>query len=230
MANDRMPCQIEPDLYMLRTQPGRGPLTFNSYLLLGDRPTLIHTGNKHTWEDLHRQLTEVLPLAKLAYVVVPHFEADECGALPLLLQEVQPTVVASRAGCGQLMGFGLVSNPTPGKDGDVLDLGGRELELIAAPSEMHLWDGLLAFDRRSRILFSADFLSQMGADAPPIVESPDLAGMAQMATSNIPCTEPYERVVERLRSLTINLVAPGHGSCFTRGIPDLVRGYFGRSL
>lgn len=222
--------EIAPDLHMFRTHMGRVDLMFNSYLLLAGRPTLIHTGNRPMWEEFRSQLSRVLPLERLAYVVVPHFEADECGALSLLLQEAQPTVVCSRMGAGQLMGFGLVAQPMGMGDGDRLDLGDRELEMITAPSEMHLWDGLLPFDHKSGTLFSADFMSQTGGNTPHFADPPDIAAMANMARGNIPCTEPYERVVDRLLGLPIRRVAPGHGACFAQRIPDMVRGYFNRSL
>ena len=209
---------------------GRVDLMFNSYLLLAERPTLLHTGSRPMWEGLRSQLSQVLPLDKLAYVVVPHFEADECGALSLLLQEAHPTVVCSRMGAGQLMGFGIVEKPQPMGDGDRLDLGDRELEMVGAPQEMHLWDGILPFDHKTGMLFSADFLSQMGGNTPHFADPPDLGAMANMSRGNIPCTEPYERVVERLLRLPIRQVAPGHGACFTQRIPEMVRGYFGRSL
>jgi flavorubredoxin len=222
--------QIAPDLHMFRTHMGRVDLMFNSYVLLAERPVLIHTGSRPMWENLRRALTAVLPLERLAYVLVPHFEADECGALSLLLQEAQPTVVASRPGAGQLMGFGIVEKPQGMGDGDRLDLGDRELELIGAPSEMHLWEGLLAFDHKRGTLFSADFLSQMGGQTPHAAAVPDLALMAQMAKGNIPATQPFERVVKRLLGLEIQMVAPGHGASFTERIPELVTGYFAHTL
>lgn len=215
---------------MFRTHMGRVDLMFNSFLLVAEKPVLIHTGNQPMWDGLRQELTRVLPLEKLAYVVVPHFEADECGALSLLLKEAQPTVVASRPGSGQLMGFGILGNPQPAGDGDRLNLGDRELELITAPSEMHLWEGLLAFDHKSGTLFSADFLSQMGGTTPHFSSSPDIQAMAQMAKGNIPAAAPYLRVVDRLLGLDIRMVAPGHGACFTHEIPAAVRGYFTHTL
>ncbi|HWI63740.1 MAG TPA: hypothetical protein VNT75_18040 [Symbiobacteriaceae bacterium] len=222
--------EIVPGLHMFRTHMGRVDLMFNSYLLLAGRPVLIHTGNRPMWDGLRQAVTALLPLEQLAYVVVPHFEADECGALPLLLQEAKPTVVTSRTGGGQLMGFGIVDAPKIMQDGDRLDLGDRELELIAAPSEMHLWDGLLAYDQKEGVLFSADFLSTWGGETPAVTDTPDRAAMAQMARNGIPCTGPYERVVERLLNLPIRRVAPGHGSSFTVAIPELIRGYFTHTL
>lgn len=215
---------------MFRTHMGRVDLMFNSYLIQAERPVLLHTGSRPMWDGLRQALTAVLPLSEIAYVVVPHFEADECGALPLLLQEAKPTVVASRTGAGQFLGFGITDGAQVMGDGDRLALGDRELELIAAPSEMHLWDGLLAFDHKAGVLFSADFLSSWGGSTPPVTDTPDRGAMAQMAKNGIPCTGPYERVVERLLKLPIRRVAPGHGSSFTTAIPELVRGYFTHSL
>lgn len=222
--------EVAPNLHMFRTHMGRVDLMFNSYLLMAQKPVLLHTGSRPMWTGLREQVARILPLDQIAYVVIPHFEADECGALSLLLAETQPEVVTSRVGGGQLMGFGIYDRPRIVADGDKLDLGDRQLELIAAPSEMHLWDGLLAFDQKAGTLFSADFLSTWGGGSPPFTAEPDLPNMAQMARNGIPCTGPYERVVQRLLALDIRFVAPGHGSCFSDRIPELVRGYFTQNL
>lgn len=220
---------IAPDLHVFRADMGPMNLVFNSFLLLAERPVLFHTGFHGMWRNLRPHLEAVLPLERLAYVVVPHVEADECGALPLLLQETQPAVVASPMGSRQLAGLGLVYNAQAATDGQRLDLGDRELELITVPSEMHLWDGLMAFDRKTGTLFSSDFLSQVGV-TDPVQAAPDRAGMAEMASRNIPATGPYGPVIRRLLALDIRMVAPGHGACFTRDIPDLVQGYFSRTI
>ncbi|HYF95770.1 MAG TPA: hypothetical protein VD969_26435 [Symbiobacteriaceae bacterium] len=222
--------EVAPDLHMFRTHMGRVDLMFNSYLLMAQRPVLLHTGNAAMWPGLRAELTQVLPLEELAYVVVPHFEADECGALSLLLQEARPSVIASRVGAGQLMGFDIFEQPQIARDGDRLDLGDRDLELIAAPSEMHLWDGLVAFDRKTGTLFSADFFSQWGGHTPDFSPLPDLGAMTQMAANGMACTEPFARMLDRLLDLDIRFIAPGHGSCFTERIPDLVRGYLTKTL
>ncbi len=222
--------QVTPDLHMFRTHMGRVDMMFNAYVLMAEQPVLFHTGNRAMWAGLRAQLTAVLPLDRIAYVVVPHVEADECGALPLLLQEAQPTVVASRMGSNQLIGMGLYDRPQAAKDGDRLDLGDRELELISIPSEMHLWDGLIALDCKTGTLFSSDFLSQVGGDTGPWDPAPNLANMAQMATGNVPAPGPYQRVVERLLGLDIRCVAPGHGTLFTQDIQTLIKGYFNHTI
>jgi glyoxylase-like metal-dependent hydrolase (beta-lactamase superfamily II) len=60
---------------------GEGAFQSNQFLIDDERPALIHTGMFPMYEDVRKAVAEVLDPASLAYVVCPHFEADECGGM-----------------------------------------------------------------------------------------------------------------------------------------------------
>jgi flavorubredoxin len=215
------------NIYLFRGPLGPAPLTFNSYLIRDRYSALIHTGMANMWPALRSVLNEVLPVERLNYVVVPHFEADECGALREVLKDSGAEPVASATGALQLRGFGLASDIREVGDGDVLDLGeDRPLEFVAVPSEMHLWQGIIAYDRRTETLFSSDFLSQAGPDISVREEEVSLDAMARMNANNVPHPEPYRGTLDRLERLPARRVAPGHGSLITERVDELIQRYF----
>ena len=61
--------------------PGAGAFSFNQYLLVDDAPLLFHTGQRQLFPLVSEAIRAVMPLEKLRYVGLSHFEADECGAL-----------------------------------------------------------------------------------------------------------------------------------------------------
>ncbi|MCL6564449.1 MAG: MBL fold metallo-hydrolase [Firmicutes bacterium] len=203
-------------------EPGRA-LTFNTYWVADPQgAVLIHTGSRAAWPALASALGS--RLESLRYVVVPHFEADECGAIGLVVDGRPVTVLAGPIAARQLTGFGLLEQVRTVRDGEWLSLGHHRLEFIGAPSEVHLGMGLIAYDHASRILFSSDFLGQMGLWAE---EGEVSAGMEEMREHTMPCPDPFRGLAARLLSLDIQVVAPGHGSILRGRIRDQIRRYFG---
>ena len=77
--------EIAADTYRITTYHEPWRSTVNQFLVLDEEPTLISTGLRERFEDTWAGLAQLLDPARLRYVVVPHFEADECGALNELL-------------------------------------------------------------------------------------------------------------------------------------------------
>jgi hypothetical protein len=59
--------------------PGQYPVGFNQFLIDDERPTLIRTGFYESYEAVRGAVAQVLDPKRLAYVVLCHFESDECG-------------------------------------------------------------------------------------------------------------------------------------------------------
>src|SRR6201998_1523731 len=64
--------------------PGGG-FTFNHFLLTGDEPFLFHCGMRQLFPLVSEAISRVVPLDKLRWISFAHVEADECGAVNLLL-------------------------------------------------------------------------------------------------------------------------------------------------
>src|SRR4051812_43782467 len=76
-------------------------ISFNQFVILDDAPALIHTGTFPAYEAVREAVAEIVDPKKLAYVVVPHFEADECGGMGRFVAEAPQAVLAcSEVGAG----------------------------------------------------------------------------------------------------------------------------------
>src|SRR3546814_10555680 len=62
-----------------------GGFSFNQYLILDDEPLLFHTGPRRTFPFVQAAVVRVMPIERLRWIGLSHFEADECGALNAFL-------------------------------------------------------------------------------------------------------------------------------------------------
>src|SRR5580765_1374295 len=58
-----------------------GGFSFNQYLVVDEEPLLFHTGLRRMFPLVREAVEAVIPVARLRYVGLSHFEADECGAM-----------------------------------------------------------------------------------------------------------------------------------------------------
>src|SRR6185503_11134092 len=80
--------EIANGIYRINTPlalPGEVGFSFNQYLIVDDAPMLFHTGMRQLFPLVSQAIGAVLPLERLRYVGLSHFEADECGALNAFL-------------------------------------------------------------------------------------------------------------------------------------------------
>src|SRR3712207_2666994 len=86
-------------IYRVSTYAPVKRLSFNQFLIDDDEPALIHTGTFPMYEDIRSTIAQVLDPARLRYVIVPHFEADECGGMGRFVSEApQAVLVCSLVG------------------------------------------------------------------------------------------------------------------------------------
>jgi flavorubredoxin len=150
------------------------PVGFNQFLIDDEHPTLIHTGYHDSYDAVRSAVGEVLDPKRLSYVVLAHFESDECGGMDRFLADAPSSVlVASELGATVNLAHWGSRGPVKGMcDGDVLDLGRHRLKFLETP-HVHHWDSMMVLEEATCSLFPADLFIQPG-DQPPIVTE-DLA-------------------------------------------------------
>jgi len=207
--------EIAPGIHQLRFYDAKRGIGFNQYLIAADDPALVSTGAMSGFDALWAALSEILAdPARLRYLVVPHFEADEAGALGAFVDRCAAArPVCAAVAARQIVGFGLSPEPLVVAEGDRIDLGSHVLRFSLVPWEMHLWEGLVAFEERQGVLLSSDLFGQR---LDPTAERPaDLpAASAAMTTGSVPVRALRDQVYARLAPLDVRLVAPGHGFAF----------------
>src|SRR5664279_3103947 len=140
-----------------------GGFTFNQYLIDDEQPLLFHTGPRRMFPLVSEAIAAVMPLSRLRYVGLSHFEADECGALNEFL------AVASGAEpvCGQIAAMVSVDDVADRKaraltDGESLHLGRHCCAGSTRPTSLTAGSAA-SFSRSTRARSSAAICSPRAA-------------------------------------------------------------------
>jgi flavorubredoxin len=230
--------EVADGVYRISTYVEEKRFQFNQFLIDDERPALIHTGTYPMYEDVRRAVAEVLDSASLAYVICPHFEADECGGMGRFVAEAPEAVLAcSHTGARINLVQWDYSGPVQGfRDGDSIDLGRHRLRFLETP-HVHHWDSMMVFEETTKSLFPADLYLQPD-DQPAIVRENLGKEMCRWYRESgiFAAEEPVRRVVDRIQELDPHWVHPMHGGslpkdvlpAYTRALESEAFAYDGR--
>lgn len=206
--------------------------TYNAYLILDEKVTLIDTCKPQFAEELLERIADVIDPAKIDYVVSNHVEQDHSGAIPAVMA-VAPnaTIVTSdphglkglRAHYGDGYEYRAV------KTGDELCIGKRTLSFVSTVM-VHWPDNMVCYSAYDRILFSNDAFGQHFASSKHFddeVGLPEVLAQAKKYYANI--VMPYSRHVVRalgaLADCDIDMIAPSHGVIWRSHVAEILETY-----
>lgn len=206
--------QIYKELYQFTDVIEPIKLSMHQYLLLAEEPILVQTGTVSQTKATLPQLKQLLGEKSLKYILVSHFESDECGGLSLVMEEYPDAVaICSEVTARQLMGFGITNKFEIKKPGDKFIGNDFEFDIIAYPSEMHMWEGILFAENKRGIFFSSDLMFGMGENHGQIVEKTWSEAIKASGVEGISNLEMQNKLIEDLKLLNPKFVASGHGPC-----------------
>jgi flavorubredoxin len=213
-------------IYRIATWVPAAGITFNQFLIEDERPALIHTGMHDLYEAVRGAVAEVLDPGRLAFVVLLHFEADECGGMNRFLAGApESTLVGSALSARlNLAGWDYRGKVLGASDGDTLDLGAHRLRFLETP-HVHHWDSMMIFEETTRSVFPADLYIQPGEQ--PVTVEEDLGAdmCAYYRQIGIFAHEqPVRAVLDRLDALGPAWMHAMHGGSLTaQAIPRYTR-------
>lgn len=206
--------QIFEELYQFTDVIEPIKLSMHQYLLLTEEPILVQTGAVKQTEATLPQLKQILGKNTLKFILVSHFESDECGGLSLVMKEYPDAItICSEVTARQLMGFGISNKFEIKKPGDQFLGNDFEFDIIGYPSEMHMWEGLLFTENKRGIFFSSDLMFGMGENHGQVVECTWSDAIKTSGAESLPSHEMQTKLIEDLKSLNPKFVASGHGPC-----------------
>jgi flavorubredoxin len=195
----------------------QGGFTFNQYLVRDERPLLFHTGPRRLFPLVSEAVAAVMPLDRLRYVGLSHFEADECGALNEFLAAAPEAVPV----CSRIAAMVSVDDVANRKasalaDGEVLALGRRQVRWLDTPHVPHAWECGLLFEETTGTLLCGDLFTQGGAEHAPVTES-DILGPSEAMRAGLDYWahgRDTRATLERLAALAPSTLACMHGAAW----------------
>ncbi len=213
--------EIADGIYRINTPVtmpgGSGQFSFNQYLIVDDAPLLFHTGQRRLFPLVQEAIGCVMPLHRLRYVGLSHFEADECGALNAFLA-ASPEAVPLCGGIAAMTSIGDFADRSPVAlaDSQELELGRRTVKWFDTPHVPHAWECGLMLESSTRTLFCGDLFTQGGTGEVALTES-DILGPSEAFRKPMDyfAHAPQTRVIlETLAAEKPTTVACMHGSAW----------------
>lgn len=212
--------EIADGIYWVGIYLGKdAKLSLNAFLLKDEKTALIDTGAIPTREAILQNIKEIVEPSAIRYIVLSHSCVDHCGGLARLL-EVAPNaeVVGSEIGVASAALYGVQPKASKGmKDGETLGLGGKKLRFISAPY-LDKMDSMFIYEEVNKVLFTADAFGTWSPEWKLFAEG-DMAEELKMYNNMIfGGPQRLSNVLEKIKGLDIEIIAPGHGSMLKSNI------------
>ena len=194
-------------------------MSYNSYLLDGGKIAILDTVDARKGGEWKQNLEEALAGRTPDYLVVHHMEPDHSALIREVLETWPEVKLAASAKAIQMLGqffdgFDFTDRTIALKEGDVLDLGTRSLQFIAAPM-VHWPEVMVSYEAASKTLFAADAFGKFGTLDAGFYgdEDDDWACEARRYYFNI-CGKyggPVQTLLKKASALEIACICPLHG-------------------
>lgn len=191
--------------------------TYNSYLLMTEKPTVIDTVDISFGREFVENLKNAVELDKIQYIVINHTEPDHSGALRSLASKaVNAVIVCTKPAANELKEmyklydrkFLIVG------DGDTLDLGGKTLRFIETPY-LHTEETMITYCKEDKILFPCDIFSTHVANYEYFndLAKEDIKDDFTLYYKLImhPHRKYVQDMIKKIKGLDIKMIAPSHG-------------------
>ncbi len=194
--------------------------TYNAYLLMDEKITLVDTVKKPFQSDLVHRIRNIVDPEKIDYIVVNHVEMDHSGCLPEIIDLIKPEkIICSKMGHKALLKhFHREDWPyhviTPGEE---MSLGAKTLSFLETRM-LHWPDSMFTYIKEDEILISSDAFGQHLATSERFDDEVNQDVLMHECTkyyANI--LTLYSPLVRKLiakvqeMNLPIRMIAPDHG-------------------
>ena len=211
-------------------QTGRGS-TYNAYLILDDKITLIDTVKDVFAEELLERVSSVIDPARIDYIIYSHVEPDHSGSIPFMAKHCPNAKIITslpnglkglKAHYGELPYEGV-------KAGDTLDIGHRKLKFVTTPM-LHWPDSMVTYCPDEKILFSNDAFGEHYATSARFDDENDLPTIlweAKKYYANILMLygRQAQTALKALDGLEIDMIATGHGVIWRSHVKEILERY-----
>jgi flavorubredoxin len=207
--------------------------TYNAYLIVDDKITLIDTVKKEFADELMAKISKVVDPKKIDYVISNHTEMDHSGGLARVMHRIgeDKPLFCSKMGYKNLRKhFPQKWNYHPVENGGELSLGKRTLTFLETRM-LHWPDSMFSYLKEDRILFSSDGFGQhyAGLERFDNEIGDDIMPHARKYFANIllPYASLVLKLVEKVTEtgLALDMICPDHGVMWRKDPSKIINAY-----
>ena len=210
-------------------------VSYNSYLLVDEKTVLFDTVDWSIGDLFLENIEFVLNGRPLDYLIVNHMELDHSKMVKVILEKYPTTkVVLNQKALAMLNAFvhsDYTSRAIIVNEFDTLKVGEHEFTFVFAPM-VHWPEVMMTYDKKDKILFSADAFGSFGSLDGNIFSSDidiDSEYYSEMRRyyANIvgKFGQAVTNVLNKAKDLEIKMICPLHGAIWNDKIDIILRKY-----
>ncbi len=207
--------------------------TYNAYLVMDEKITLIDTVKKEFADELLSNITQIVDPKKIDYVIANHTEMDHSGGLARVMHRIgeDKPLYCSKTGHKNLpQHYQPKWNYQPVEDGGELSIGKRTLTFMETRM-LHWPDSMFTYAQEDKILFSSDAFGQHYAGLERFDDEigEDIMPHAMKYFANILLlySPLILKLVEKVQEvgLAIDMICPDHGIMWRKDPSKIINAY-----
>ena len=203
--------------------------SYNSYLIVDDKPAIIDGTNTKFLEKYLESLKTVIEPEKIAYIIINHAEPDHAGAMKEISEACKNAKIVCTEKCKDFViaAFGVEKEFIIVNSGDEINLGKKTL--IFYPDPMVHWpETMMTYLKEDKILFSADlFGTEIAHESHWADEMKPFLSLTRdyFAIVMRPYAIAVKKAIDNARTMEISILAPSHGPLYRKDIARIVEYY-----
>lgn len=223
---------IDWDIRNFHGYSTRRGTTYNAYLLIDEKITLVDTVKHYLYDEMMARIKEIVNPSKIDIIISNHVEMDHSGCLPKILQEApNAQVITSAMGeKGLKKHYDCKNwNLKTVASGETLSIGKRNLTFVHIPM-VHWPDSMVTYIAEEKLLLPNDAFGQHIAGAERFDDQLEWGILHEEAAkyyANIvmPYGDKVFKALEIVGGLEIDMIAPSHGIIWRSKIPKILEVY-----
>jgi flavorubredoxin len=208
--------------------------TYNAYLILDDKITLVDTVKYPFREELFNNIRQLIDPRQIDYLIVNHVEMDHAGSVREVVDLVKPEkIFCSAMGQKTMVAYNLPADYPYEvvKTGQTISLGRKNVQFIETRM-LHWPDSMFTYLPQDKLLISSDAFGEHWATNERFddqVNQEELMAHAAKYYANIlllysPLVQKLLADVQKL-GLEIDMIAPDHGLIWRTNPQAILQAY-----
>ena len=219
--------EIDTGIYWVGSTDSNGGLHCNPYLLIDhDEGVLIDPGSVLDFATVFANVTSLIPLKNIKYVILHHQDPDFCASMPLFEQKGLQAKIVTHWRTAVLIKYYGTQSPyyiVNQNDFKLALTSGRTLLFVPTPY-LHFPGAIATYDLQSKTLFSSDLFGAFSGKNRNLSAPPNyIEAMKAFHEHYMPGNEILRPVMEKFATMDISRIAPQHGCIIEQDIPRYIK-------
>ncbi|RPJ09811.1 MAG: FprA family A-type flavoprotein [Spirochaetaceae bacterium] len=199
-------------------------VSYNAYLVRDKKTAIIDLSKSIKSDSFFDQIEQVCNVSEIDYIVLNHMEPDHTGVINILRKLAPNTQILCTTKAKKMLAdyYQITDNIREVADGEEISLGEKTLQFFHVPF-VHWPETMVTYEKTQKVLFSCDAFGGYGALRGAIFddECRDFEfykneSLRYFVNIIAKFTGPVLKAIEKLKGLSISIIAPSHGLVFRK--------------